>query len=102
MPLFFSNGTSFTKGAMPYQFRPATSKEAYKRIILRVFIGEVKTLAIVDTGGVFFVCTPELGKQLGLDPKHGAPTERLYLRGRTVASWVCMVVSNACVLRLIL
>lgn len=84
MPLLFPDGTAFSNGAMTYQFRPATRGEKYERLVVTIFVGPFATTAVVDTGGVFFICTPELGKQLGLDPQRGAPTDKLYLRGRTL------------------
>lgn len=85
MPLHFKDGTPFAIGSAPYQYRPATSRETYERILLTISIGDLKTSALVDTGGVFFVCSPEIADYIGLDSERGASADRLLLRGRLIS-----------------
>ncbi|MBI4675687.1 MAG: hypothetical protein HY741_28935 [Chloroflexi bacterium] len=63
MSLTFPDGVRFSVGAMPYQFRSATRGDKYERIVLTISVRGMDTSAVVDTGGVFFICTPELGKK---------------------------------------
>lgn len=82
MPLFFADGEAFAVGAMPYQYRPATRAETTPRVILTVAIGNYRTAAFVDTGGVYLLCTPPLAQRLQLDPAQGTPASRnLFWRG---------------------
>ncbi len=85
MLIQYDNGAAFASGAQSYEYRPATSSETYERIIARVRVGGIRTAAMLDTGGIFFICTPELGAALGLGSKQGAPTDKLLLRGRIVS-----------------
>lgn len=82
MNLQFENGDPFTTGATSYDYRPATSKEPHERVIIRILISGIKTSAMLDTGGVFFVCTPEIGEVLGLT--QGAPTDKIRIRDHSV------------------
>jgi hypothetical protein len=60
MLLQFADGEPFASGAMAYTYEPATRGENSPRIILSVLIGELQISAFVDTGGVNFLCSPEV------------------------------------------
>jgi hypothetical protein len=68
MPLFFADGEAFAVGAAPYEYRPATSTETSPRIVLTVAVENYETSALVDTGGLYFICAPPLARRLHLDP----------------------------------
>lgn len=82
MLLQFDNGESFAIGACPYSYRPVINTEGSPRIILTVLLeNSFSTSAFVDTGGVFVILSPEIAKDLGLDPKDGMPAPSLLWRG---------------------
>jgi hypothetical protein len=83
MSLIFEHGGPFSQGACPYQHRPISEEETTNRILLDVEIDGQETQAVVDTGGVWLVCDPEIAAVLGLDPQDGADCPRLWIRGES-------------------
>jgi hypothetical protein len=63
-----TDGISFPTGSVNYIYGPAHEQDKSSRIIFQVEIEGLKTLAVLDTGGVYLVCTPEIGRELKLDP----------------------------------
>jgi hypothetical protein len=61
--LHFADGTPFTGGARSFVIRPATTTERYGRLVLDVQIEGFQTEAMLDTGGIFVVCRPEMIEQ---------------------------------------
>lgn len=83
MTLTRVDGTAFTTGTMLYEYRPATSAETTPRVVLPIAIGNYEISAFVDTGGVFFICAPDLAQKLRLEPDDGIPIKKPILwRGR--------------------
>jgi len=72
MTLAFPNGEPFAIGMTGYDYRPATSYETTPRLVLEVEIAGILAEAIVDTGGVYLFCNPNIARRLSL-----APTEAL-------------------------
>ncbi len=68
MALRFLDGEVFTTSSVSYQYRPATPHETTPRLILDVVIEGIPTEAMVDTGGIYLLCHPQLANQLSLDP----------------------------------
>ena len=85
MLLQFTDGQSFAQGCCGFLYRPATEQETTPRIILTVQIGGIETQAVVDTGGVYLVCDPEMADGLHLDPSYGVGSASLLIRGQTVS-----------------
>jgi hypothetical protein len=82
MPLFLATGAAFASGATRYEYRAATSAETSPRIILTIAVGNYRTAAFVDTGGIYFICTPPFARRLRLDPGLGLPApDRIRWRG---------------------
>src|SRR5438105_11666133 len=82
MALILANGDAFATGATRYDYRAATIAETSPRIILTIAVGNYRTAAFVDTGGIYFLCTPPFARRLRLDPAQGLPTlERIRWRG---------------------
>jgi hypothetical protein len=82
MSLLLANGDAFATGAAVYDYRPATSAEISPRIVLTVMVGDHDTSAFVDTGGLYFICTPPFARRLRLDPGQGLPApDRIRWRG---------------------
>ena len=67
MAFRFPNGQVFTTSATSYAYRPATSHETTPRVILDIAIEGIPTEAMVDTGGIYLLCHPQLAVQLRLD-----------------------------------
>ena len=84
MLLRFEDGRPFAQGACPFVYRPATERETVHRIFVPVQIEDIQTEAVVDTGGVYLVCQPEIAALLSLDPASAIRTDELNIRGRKV------------------
>ena len=68
MTLTLTDGELFATGATAYQYRPATAHETTPRIILEVEIdGILTTEAVVDTGGIYLVCRPQIARLLHVE-----------------------------------
>jgi hypothetical protein len=72
MTLTFPTGEPFALGVAGYDYRPATSHETTPRLVVEVEIDGILAEAVVDTGGVYLFCNPEIARRLAL-----APTEAL-------------------------
>jgi hypothetical protein len=68
MTLAFPTGESFAIGVVGYEYRPATSHETTPRLVLEVEIEGILAEAVVDTGGVYLLCHPEIARRLFLTP----------------------------------
>jgi hypothetical protein len=68
MTLTFPTGEPFARGVTGYDYRPATSQETTPRLVLEVAIEGILAEAIVDTGGVYLFCNPEIAHRLALTP----------------------------------
>jgi hypothetical protein len=84
MLLRFQDGRSFAQGACKFLYRPVTSGETAPRIIVEIQIEGIEAQAIVDTGGAYLVCDPQIADLLDLDPTHALDTDRLHIRGFSV------------------
>jgi hypothetical protein len=73
MPLYFADGESFAVGATSYDYHQATDSDTSPRIFINIGVGGDETSAFVDTGGVYFICTPPFARRIGLDPTQGTP-----------------------------
>jgi hypothetical protein len=67
MSLQFSDDRIFSCGSCSYEYRPATVREDAPRIMIQVQVQGRDTIAMVDTGGLYLLCSPELAELLDLD-----------------------------------
>ena len=67
MALRFPHGQACPTSATSYAYRPATSYETTPRVILDIAIEGIATEAMIDTGGAYLLCHPQLAAQLRLD-----------------------------------
>ena len=67
MALHFPDREVFTTNSAAYQYRPATPHETTPRVVIDVVIEGLPTEAMVDTGGIYLLCHPQLANQLSLD-----------------------------------
>lgn len=79
--LLFPNSDSFATGAIPFAYRPVTSSETTNRIILRVEIQNIETLAVLDTGAPYVICAPKVAREAGVDPASALQREIMLIRG---------------------
>jgi len=82
--LRFPDGCCFSQGACTFLYRPATDRDVSPRIIVPVVIETIETLAIVDTGGVYLVCDPQLAEGMNFDPSERLYAVKLNIRGRVL------------------
>ena len=85
MLLRFEDGRSFAQGACTFLYHPATEEDVTPRIIVAVQIEGLQTETVVDTGGVYLVCDPEIADLLDVDPARGLGIAELNIRGIKVS-----------------
>ena len=71
MVLQFIDGRSFTTGVCSYWDQLSQEGAETPRIIISIEIEGLQTHAVVDTGGVYLVCDPEMSDLLDLNPGTG-------------------------------
>jgi hypothetical protein len=82
--LYFADRRSFASGACHYAESLTKEAEGTPRIFVPVQVEHLPPLlAVVDTGGVWFVCDPEIAEELSLGVARIRPTESLTIRGHT-------------------
>ncbi|MBM4429741.1 MAG: hypothetical protein FJ026_05235 [Chloroflexi bacterium] len=81
MVLQFADGRAFATGACPYRDQPTFDRTRTPRITIAVWIGGFQTQAVVDTGGVYLVCDPEIRDLLNLNPSASLGIATLVIRG---------------------
>ena len=67
MNLIFPDGEPFAVGETAYQYRPATAHETHPRVIVDLLVEGIATRAMVDTGGIYLLCNPNLATRLDLN-----------------------------------
>jgi hypothetical protein len=82
MTLAFPTGEPFARGVTGYDYRPATAHETTPRLVLEVAIEGILAEAVVDTGGVYLVCHPDIARRLSLTPAEAlSGVQGILLRG---------------------
>jgi len=84
MQLSFTNGEKFSVGAIPYEYRPATLAESAPRVVLTIAIKDYETSAFIDTGGVYFICAPQIARRLQLGSAGALASEKLRWRNQVL------------------
>lgn len=80
MPLVFHDGQKFATGSVPYSYRPETEHQDIPKLFLQVQLEGQDIEALVDTGGQFFICPPDVAKLLKLHETDSSATEALRIR----------------------
>ena len=88
MLLRFQDGRPFAQGACNYLYRPVPREETTPRIIVQVQVEGIETQAIVDIGGVYLVCEPQIAGLLKLKPADALRTDKLTIRGFTYSGHI--------------
>lgn len=81
MVLQFADGRSFATGACSYWDQRSSKRAETPRIVVGIRVSGSQTQAVVDTGGVYLVCDPEIPDLLGLDPSARLGVATLVIRG---------------------
>jgi hypothetical protein len=71
----------FAAGASYYDYRPVTHDDGAPRIVLHLLVADLEVAAYVDTGGLYLLCSHEVGQQLQLHPDESLGALRLLFRG---------------------
>ncbi len=79
--LFLRNGEPFATGVMDYEFRPVTPSDVNRRIILRISVENIPTLAVLDTGAPYLIIAPVVGDRLDFDPNSSIGNHDISIRG---------------------
>jgi hypothetical protein len=85
MLLQFANREPFATSAASYKYETVTGHDESLRVILRVSIGEFRTSAFIDTGGVYLLCSPEVAQHIQLDSNLALPAPPLLWRNNRLA-----------------
>jgi len=88
MLLLFDNGEYFATGAIPFAYRPATESETTNRILIRVEIQGIPTIAVVDTGAPYVICAPKIAADAGVSPASALERKTMLIRGMRLEGFV--------------
>jgi hypothetical protein len=83
MLLKFEDGRPFAQGASTYLDHLAAEPGTTPRVIVPVQIEHILTEAVIDTGGAYLICDPEIADLLDLDPSSEDEVPPLHIRGLT-------------------
>jgi hypothetical protein len=67
MGFLYHDDEVFTTAFTGYQHEPLTDREETNRIIVQIELLGMRIRAMVDTGGVYLLCSPELASLLDFD-----------------------------------
>jgi len=79
MSLLYPDGEKFTEAVTPYTHEPLTGSAVTVRIMVEVEILGFRTRAMVDTGGVYLLCSPGLASVIDFSDEERLGEERLDL-----------------------
>jgi hypothetical protein len=79
--LNFIDGRSFTVGACSYFDRHPADLTHLPRVVLFVWVSDVRVTTIVDTGGAYFICSPDSAELTGLTRAEPIGADDLIIRG---------------------
>jgi len=82
MPLQYPDGRPFTVGAAPFLLEPVSQKDRNVRIMLSVEFENQPTMAILDTGSPFAICSTDIAGLIGIDLKLADARTKLIIRGQ--------------------
>jgi hypothetical protein len=88
MVLRLEDGSVFAQGACTYRYDPATEYGCTPCIIVPVRIEEMNTEAVVDTGGLYLICNPELRDLVNPDPANSLGTGQVKVQGVTISGTI--------------
>ena len=80
MMLYFPDGRSFVTGATPYLDQHPVDYNT-PRIVVKIWVGQIQIETVVDTGGVYFICDPEILNLGDFDLGDSLGVQMLKIRG---------------------
>jgi hypothetical protein len=91
MLLNFDNDDPFATGMAAYRYVTVPGGDDTLRILIQVEVDDDLKEAILDTGGQYFFCTPELAKSLSASPKESLVDRTIHLKGKDVHGSLCRI-----------
>ena len=82
--LIYDDGRPFAQGACRCTIGPVSGSGSSSRIILRVLVEGIADKAVVDTGGVYLVCSQEISESLRSSLRDGLVPAAVSIRGRSI------------------
>jgi len=79
--LDFRDGRTFASGACLYADHHPDDRSILPRVVLSLWVGDSRIVAIVDTGGAYFICPPAWAELLGVSLGEPIGSEELIIRG---------------------
>lgn len=79
--LYFADGQPFAQGASPYDYRSIQENRDVMRVFVPIQVEGFPVEAILDTGGLYLICTSELAREIGLNPSNSIGSDVLSIRG---------------------
>jgi hypothetical protein len=84
MLLNFDNGDPFATGLASYRYLPVPGSGDASRIIVQIEVDGDQIEAILDTGGGYFLCKPELAEAIGIDPAEALESLSITMKKYTI------------------
>jgi hypothetical protein len=78
--LLFPDGEYFAIGAINYAYRPPITNDT-NRIIIGVYVEDIITEAVLDTGAPYPIISPKIAKQAGLNRVKPLERKTMLVRG---------------------
>ena len=77
-------GELFATGAAPYSYRPEYQSLDIPKLFLQIAVEGVHVEALMDTGAMFLICSPELAQHLHLRESEALAQQTIVMRGESV------------------
>src|SRR5437588_4818413 len=90
MLLDFDDGSPFATGMSGYRYIPIPGTDDASRILITIEVDDDMKEAILDTGGQYFFCTPELANRIRPDPAYLIGNKTIWIRGERVEGSLCL------------
>jgi hypothetical protein len=84
--LYDSDGNTFFQGVSSFTIQPVPpSNPRALRIVVPVGLEGNYTQAVVDTGGIYFICNADLASLLAVDLSAAVGKDTIFIRGKHVS-----------------
>ncbi len=78
--LRFEDNQPFSTGACRFEYKPAHECETNPRILIPIEISGLPTRAVLDTGGLYFICSASFAREMNIDLSGGLGKEQIRIR----------------------
>lgn len=79
--LKLEDGTPFVSGRSDYQYLPVGEGDLFHRVIVQIQIDGIDMEAMLDTGGVYLICPPDMASLLSLQTSDADESIEIKIRG---------------------